>query len=693
MPARFCPRCKSLVRPGLSRCQSCGAYISGDLETRQMGLFEMTDEDPVIPVQDNIPEPKVLSEPNEKAPYLPYAPRPAQIQIISDIRDALDAGKHIVIESGTGTGKTIVSLASALEHAIPRGKRIVYLTRTITQSDQVMKEVKAISSLKRIAGVPVTGRSRSCPYVKTLRGYETLSPAVLSSLCEERKAGHKCRYFECLKDKLPEADRYLRTQFPKSDELDAFCEKLGTCPYEMKKLLMKGCEVVAAPYVHILSEDIRSNFLRNMDVEDSNVLLVIDEAHNLVDAARDQESFSIDTDLLDSALDECTTMKTDTPLAPGIGIRTFLEFLKSSVKSLATQLIGLGGSEALLRPPTMLEDRIFAKFSITRDQLSLLLDHLEDIGNSRTERMMEEGEAKISDIYTVAILLKKWMLTRDDMFIRAVKTGDDGEYLSAACIDPQDVVSFIRTRQGAVHMSGTLQPLDQYVKVLGLPKDTVTAIYPSPFPKENRKVVYMTNVTTRYQDMQRNPAMFNIMERTIAKLCNLVHKNTLVFFPSYGMMKKMRPYLERDISKDLYFEESGRPNMTAQALTRFRKGRDGVFCSVMGGSVAEGIDFPGEELCFAIIVGIPFPPPTLETTAMSDMFDRKYGPWTGWKFVSQAPAMRKMKQAIGRLIRTETDRGMAVIMDSRVSKYAKELDAVPTEDVLGDTVRFFEGMN
>ena len=684
MPAHFCPRCRSLVRPGLSRCQSCGAPINEDYETKQMGLFE---------IEEDLPEPKVISEPNEDAPYLPYAPRPAQLQIISDIRNALDAGKHIVIESGTGTGKTIVSLASALEHAVPRGKRIVYLTRTITQSDQVMKEIKAISSLRKIAGVPVTGRSRSCPYAKTLKGHDTLSPSVLSSLCEERKAGHKCRYFECLKDKLPEVDRYLRTKFPKSDELDSYCEKIGACPYEMKKLLMKGCEVVAAPYVHILSEDIRTNFLRNMDVEDSQVVLVIDEAHNLVDAARDQESFTIDTDLLDSALDECSTMRTDTPLAPGIGIRTFLEFLKSSIKALATQLIGLGGNEALLRPPTLLEDRIFSKFTIDRNELSILLDHLEDIGDSRTERLMEEGEAKISDIYTVAILLKKWMLTRDDMFIRAVKTGESGEYLSAACINPQDVVSFIRTRQGAVHMSGTLQPLDQYVKVLGLPKDTVTAIYPSPFPKENRKVVYMTNVTTRYQDMQRNPAIFNIMERSIAKLCNLVNKNTLVFFPSYGMMKKMRPFLERDIYKDLYFEESGRPGMTAQALTRFRSGRNGVFCSVMGGSVAEGIDFPGEELCFAIIVGIPFPPPTLETTAMSEMFDRKYGPWSGWNFVSLAPAMRKMKQAIGRLIRTETDRGMAVIMDSRVSKYAKQLDAVPTEDVLGDAARFFEGMD
>lgn len=684
MSAHFCPKCKSLVRPGLDRCQFCGAYLSEDSETNQMSLFESISK---------APEPKVIAKENADAPYLPYEPRPSQLQIIRDIRDALDSGKHIVIESGTGTGKTIISLAAALEHAVPRGRKIVYLTRTITQSDQVMKEIKAISSLKRITGVPVTGRSRSCPMVKTLKGYDTLSPTILSSICEQKKSSHRCRYFESLKDKLPAAEEFVRTKFPKSDELDSYCEKMGACPYEMKKLLMKGCDVVAAPYVHILSEDIRTNFLRNMDVEDNQIVLVIDEAHNLIDAARDQESFTITCDMLDAAIDECSTMRKQFNVSEDLTLKAFFEFLKKSIKALASELIPFGKTEALLKPVTLLEDRIFSAFHISRSELSIILDKIEDIGDQRNEALMEAGEAKISDIFSISILLKKWMLTRDDMFIRAVKASDDGEFLSASCINPQDVVSFIRQRDAVVHMSGTLQPLDQYVKVLGLPKETVKEIYPSPFPKENRKVVYMTNVTTRYQDMQANPALFNIMQRNTAKLCNLVKKNTLVFFPSYSMMKRMRPYLERDVNKDLYFEESGKPNLTAQALARFRAGRNGVFCSVMGGSVAEGIDFPGEELCFAIIIGIPFPPPTLETNAMGDMFDQKYGRGSGWNFVSLAPAMRKMKQAIGRLIRTETDRGMAVIMDNRVARYAKELEAVPTDDVLMDTAKFFEGMD
>jgi len=126
-----------------------------------------------------------------------------------------------------------------------------------------------------------------------------------------------------------------------------------------------------------------------------------------------------------------------------------------------------------------------------------------------------------------------------------------------------------------------------------------------------------------------------------------------------------------------------------RALDAFRKGSNGVFFSVMGGSVAEGIDFPGEELCFTVIVGIPFPPPSLEQKAMSELFDAKYGPGMGWRYTSEVPAIRKIRQAIGRMIRTETDYGMAVILDSRISEYKRQTEAVLSKDPVRDAVEFF----
>ncbi len=677
--AFFCNRCMSLLPPGSERCSCCGAVVDV-AESKQKSLTD-------ILVKRT---PKLMEEVNQDAPYLPYEPRPMQLTIISDIRLALNAGKHIVMESGTGTGKTIISLSAALEHAIPRGKKVIYLTRTISQSDQVMRELKAISSLKKISGVAITGRGKSCPLLRTMPGYESIPSTVHSSLCESKKAKRACPYFNSLKDNLSIVEKYCKTEFPTSEKLDNYCEKLDTCPYEMKKLLMKDVDVVVAPYIHILSEDIRSNLLRNMNVEDDNILIVIDEAHNIIDAAREQESFTITMRNVEAAIDECSTMKQGGGMLwEGISIRQFFESIKQIIRYFASEKLDLKTKEALLKPQD-LEERLFKQFLIKRSELDIILDRLIDIGETRTEMLMERGENRISDIFLISVDLKNWITTPDDRYIKSIKTGDSGESIHASCINPNDVTLFLRMQKGAVHMSGTLQPLDQYIKVLGLPSDTVTGIYPSPFPKENRSIIYMDNVTTRYQDMQADPSIESRIFRNIAKMCNAVDKNTLVFFPSYSMMRRLRPFLERDVRKNQYWEEQGQPKRTMLALSRFRQGRGGVFFSVMGGSIAEGIDFPGDELCFAIIVGIPFPPPTLESKAMSDMFDQKYGQGMGWRYVSLAPAMRKMKQAIGRLIRTESDRGMAVIMDSRVSRYTKELEASLTKDPVGDVVTFFE---
>ena len=143
------------------------------------------------------------------------------------------------------------------------------------------------------------------------------------------------------------------------------------------------------------------------------------------------------------------------------------------------------------------------------------------------------------------------------------------------------------------------------------------------------------------------------------------------------------------IHKRLYWEQSRNNRANASALSSFRARRDGVLFCVMGGKFAEGIDFPGEELCFAVIVGIPYPPPSPDLDAMSEMFESRYGQGKGFAYTSSIPAQRKLKQAIGRLIRTETDRGMAVILDSRASRFAKDLDARPSDDPVGEAARFF----
>lgn len=668
--------------PGTVKCRNCGQYVA-DSESSQKCLTE-------IAVKKE--KPKVTITENAKAPYLPYEPRAFQLDIINDIVTALSESRHMVIESGTGTGKTICSLAGGLQHARDNGKKILYLTRTISQSDQVMNELRAISQLRPVSGITLTGRKRSCPLLRTLTGYEDISPKALSSICEDRKTksargSQGCRYYDRTKQEVRNIESYCKNSLPTSEELDAYCESIGVCPYEAKKALIPFMEVIVAPYVHILSEDIRSNLLVNMKCSDDEILLIVDEAHNLIDAAREQESFTIRIRNIDIAIDECDSMKNPMVLSE-VPLKDMLNHIKSMIRGKASEKLTLMNRECRLQP-NELESGIINKFGINQMDLRTAVDKMIDIGESQTERMLDQGNAKISEIYALGVSLKDWITSPEGQYIKAIKADDDGEFIQAACIEPKDIIFFMRNLKGAIHMSGTLQPLEQYVRTIGLPPTTAMGIYPSPFPPENRSVIYMNNVTTKYDDMKRDPSIFSRMEKNIARLCNSVDRNTLVFFPSYSMMNKMRPFLERDVDKKMYWEESRQQKRTMQSLEQFRKSRNGVFFTVMGGSIAEGIDFPGDELSFAIIVGIPYPPPTLESKAMADMFNERYGFGTGWKYTSEVPALRKMKQAIGRLIRTETDRGMAVIMDSRISKYERQLDAKLSTDPVGDAVKFF----
>ncbi|MCL2786118.1 MAG: DEAD/DEAH box helicase family protein [Methanomassiliicoccaceae archaeon] len=687
MPSLFCMRCKSLTPPGSERCRVCGAPV-GEVHGKQYcisdtGFNASSDGNKVIISKDKAP-----------APYFPYEPRESQMDIVRDITTTLARSDHIVMESGTGTGKTICALAGSLHHAKMNNKKVIYLTRTISQSDQVMRELKAISSIRPVSGMTLAGRKRSCPLLRTLSGYEDMMPHVLANLCEERKAktirgdAGGCKHYERVKMFVQRIESFCKGSFPTSDELDAFCESSGVCPYEARKALIQTMDVIVAPYVHILSEDIRSNLLAHMRCEDEDILLIVDEAHNLIPAAREQGSFSIRMKGLDAAMEEITAMK-DPVLFKGLRAGEFVGFLRAVIKNAANEKITLGAHEALIEHDRI-ESRLMKKYSMSSKDLAATIDGMISVGETRTEYLLEQGIHKLSELFALGVALKDWVSSAEGEYIKTVTAEKDGEALHASCIDPSDITMFIRSLKGAVHMSGTLQPLDQYARTMGLPLSAVKRTYPTPFPPENRSVIYVNDVTTKYEDLKRQ-GMTERIAKHITKLCDAVPKNTLVFFPSYGLMSKMRPMIESEMEKNMYWEESGQQKRTMNSLDRFRRDRNGVFFTVMGGSIAEGIDFPGDELSFAIIVGIPYPPPTLESKAMSDMFDKRYGAGTGWMYVSEVPALRKMKQAIGRLIRTDTDRGMAVILDSRASRYSAQLEARPSADPVEDAVKFFRG--
>ena len=169
-------------------------------------------------------------------------------------------------------------------------------------------------------------------------------------------------------------------------------------------------------------------------------------------------------------------------------------------------------------------------------------------------------------------------------------------------------------------------------------------------------------------------------------ICNGIEQNVLVLFPSYSTLLRFIKTLK--ITRNQFVEQRGeRQANIMKKLYQFKR-EGGVFLSVMGGKLSEGVDFPSDELEVVIIVGIPYPPPTAKLISLQRFYDETYG--NGWKYVVETQAIRRVLQSIGRLIRSENDRGVAIILDERAKRLTAYLPLNKTKNVEEDIRRFFE---
>jgi DNA excision repair protein ERCC-2 len=261
---------------------------------------------------------------------------------------------------------------------------------------------------------------------------------------------------------------------------------------------------------------------------------------------------------------------------------------------------------------------------------------------------------------------------------------------------------------GTVHMSGTLTPLEEYRDSVGLPKGTDLKSFPSPFPEDNLLVLYSDKVTTRYEALQRDGDMLGSIRAIILDICKAVPCNTALFFPSFEVMRRigaggggkgevegatLSNELEA-VGRRVFIEVQGAQEQLMDMVGAFKEAScdpecDGaVLFSVSGGRVSEGMDFPERELELAIIVGIPYPKPTAKLKALQYYYDMRFG--KGWEYIVKGPTERKILQTMGRLVRSETDVGAAVILDSRAVHFSEKLRSmVLEEDPASALIDFF----
>jgi len=626
----------------------------------------------------------------------PYEPRPNQLEFIKVVEKVAEEGRHICLESGTGTGKTVCALTGCLQAALRTGKKVLYLTRTNSQERQVMLELRRINERHEVLGIAIQGRQVTCPLFKRDPDLKAGSPDELARLCREKKKkvlqGQEggCRFFrETRLSDMDEITAFCRKTLPTAEEFVDFCDSKALCPHELMKELAREARVVTAPYAYFFMPFIRNSLIDWMDVAMEDLVVVVDEAHNLPEYTREVESFQMTKWSLEAAEKEIDEYG-DPEVLDGVSIRDVtLEVKRLLDIAIAEYLIDEDG----LIPPSFLEEGLMEAFTISSKGIATAAKGMMEQGEIVRERKVQESRLPRSYVHALGAFINFWASLEEGEYVKLV-IGGDNPCFRAYCLDPVVTTSVLLGCGGSIHMSGTLSPLAEYRDSIGLPYDTALATFPSPFPPENKLVMYVEDVTSRYEELSNDENMVSKMEDHVVSICNVMDRNAVVFFPSYSMMDRfIADKILTRIKRKVHVEERGMTQADLmEIVSRFKGQRDegAVLFAVMGGRISEGIDFPDKDLQVALIVGVPYPKPTAKQRALMHFYETKFR--KGWEYTVKAPTYRKMAQAIGRLIRTETDVGAAVILDRRAKQFSDRMDMRETEEPVNELVRFFKEM-
>ena len=605
----------------------------------------------------------------------PYPYRPGQRELVSFIDRSARDGMCPVVEAGTGTGKTVSSLAGMLPLAGERDLKIIYLTRTKSQQAQVLRECSAIGG---VVCIGLQGRSAaSCPMMRDDPELRFGTPEEISKLCSELKrrteSGCACPYFANLEG--ADEEHWLRVLSQEGMTPESFsevCEGAGLCPYELLKHLLPRADVIAASYPFMFVPPILARFEEWVGVPVERMLVIADEAHNLPDYLREVQTYEYSRWSMDMAEKEAREFG-DREIHQGITVSDVAAVLREILEATAKEyLIDEDG----IIPPHFVEDELMARLGVTSVGLGRISRGLTDLGDIIEEQRKQRRKLPRSYIGIMGRFLDAWMSEEDPSCVRLV-IGGNNPCFQSYCMDPAPAAEPLNACRSALLMSGTLEPLEDYVREMGIERPAIRR-QPSAFDPDHLLTLYTDRVSMKYEErfLESNYAALRSL---LLDTVNSVRVNTAVFFPSYDLMDRMvSEGIVDALGRDVYFERRGMPQGELMGtFDQFRTSEGSVLFCVTGGRMSEGLDFPDKALELAVLIGIPYSKPTAKSRAMVRYYDRRFG--DGTRYVTRIPAERKMRQSIGRLIRSETDRGVAVILDRRV--VSMDLGAMLCSDI------------
>lgn len=557
----------------------------------------------------------------------PFPYREGQRDLVASVYRTILRKKKLFIQAPTGVGKTMATVFPAVR-AVGEGlgEKIFYLTaKTImrTVAEQAFSLLKEKGLLYKT--ITLTAKEKIC-------------------FCEEAECNpDACPYAKGHFDRVNDAvfDLITHSGDWSREVLEEQAKKHMVCPFEMSLDVSNWADAVICDYNYAF--DPQAHLKRFFSESGKGeYLFLIDEAHNLVERGREMYSASL---YKEDLLEVRKLVKAEDPkLAKRLSEcnQQFLELKREcehyqilkSVSHIALKLMNV---------------------------LSKLEDYLEECKDA-------EKKKRVLDFYFAVRSFLNIHDIMDENYVIFSEMMEDARFqIKLFCVNPAvNLQNYLEQGNSTIFFSATLLPVHYYKKLLSVEKDDYAVYAHSSFPQENKFLFIGTDVSTRYT--RRGESTYQRFARYIAVMAEQKKGNYMAFFPSYRFLEEVHTcFLEcvdhevDSICQVSYMDEEQREEF----LEEFEQEREKslvAFC-VMGGIFSEGIDLTDDKLIGAVIAGTGLPQVCTEREILKQYFNA--ADMDGFDYAYLYPGMNKVLQSAGRVIRTESDRGVILLLDDR----------------------------
>lgn len=458
----------------------------------------------------------------------------------------------------------------------------------------------------------------------------------------------------------------------------------NTCGYELLKRYLKEADLLICNYHHFLDEEIRSNVLGWMDKGLKDIIAIFDEAHNIESAARSHSSMTLTEPTINRAIDEYETHK---DLQPSQDVEIFLNVLLDTLKSTYNSRFKFGERERVgkdwydlrIADPEERVDMFRVKLikalggkGIKKPEETIERIRSFGIGiDALYERQFTEGKSpvkKISSSLVAAVFLSNYMKLSNDrsyypiLGVRRQNKEIYGRLELFTCIPKNVTAPLFNSLHAGVLMSATLSPFGTIKTTLGIARETRDLAFGLSFPKEKRLTIAVS-VPPLFAKDRDAPETKELITKVLNDVIEQSDGNVLIFFPSFYEAAQYRNRIKCGVP--VFLDEVG---VSAQAIRDefFRIGeKDGkaVLISYMWGTLTEGVDYKDGRCRTVVIVGVGYPALNDRVRAIEAAYDAEFG--HGWDYAIEIPTIRKVRQALGRVVRSPQDYGARVLLDGR----------------------------